>query len=136
MSDNLKVKVAHLSMVQGTIGRMATGSFTIKGYVVALLVALLIAYSRESLQDGYWFILYFPFLLSYLDLYYLKKERGYRELYASISALDDGDGFFRMALSSEEKEKHSLLDGIKSPAIWPFYTLLFILVSFFLCAMK
>lgn len=134
--DQLKIKIAHLNMLQGVISRMATGSFTIKGYVVALLVALLIAFSRESVDKGFSIIIYFPFLLSLLDIYYLRQERVYREVYNRSAKSKESDCNFSMGPSKDDLSSISYWGCSTSVAIWPFYGLLVLLVTVFLCALK
>lgn len=136
MCDGLKAKIAHLGMIQGVISRMATGSFTIKGYVVALLVALMIAFSRGSLDEGFKLIVYFPFFLIFLDAYYLRQERIYRGMYSLVAKRESVDMDFRMGPDKDEVKSISYLKCWMSVAILPFYGLLVILITIFLFAMK
>lgn len=133
---SLKIKIAHLSMLQGVISRMATGSFTIKGYVVALLVALLIAFSRENVDKGFAFIVYFPFFLALLDIYYLKQEKVYRKVYSQAAKSKEADSNFSMGPSEDDLNSISYWGCSTSVAILPFYGLLVVLVTVFLCSLK
>jgi hypothetical protein len=67
-----------LDYIQGIIDRLASNSFKIKGWTVALVVAALLFRSNRY-QFLSAFIPLFGFW--YLDAYYLRLERKYREMY-------------------------------------------------------
>lgn len=136
MSEKHKVKIAHLGMIQGVVSRMMTGSFSVKGYVVGLLVALLIAYSRGVIHAEFGFILGLPFLFLFLDLYYLRQERIYRRLYRDVAGADKEDEKFNLEPSLEAKKNIGYFSGLSSLSIWPFYLLLGITVAAFLAALR
>lgn len=76
--------MAHLPMIQGVINRMGNNSFLIKGWTVTLLAAI---FALEATANNNKFI--FIGLIStaifwFLDSYYLKQEKLYRELYNNI----------------------------------------------------
>lgn len=136
MTERLKVKIAHLGMIQGIISRMMTGAFSVKGYVVALLVALLIAYSRGALSSGFGLILVLPFLFVFLDLYYLRQERLYRELYREVAESENEDERFRLKPSEDIEKRICYISGLGSLSIWPFYSLIAVTVAVFWFALR
>ena len=79
-------KIAHLQMIQGVINRMAGNSFMLKGWTVALLVAVT-AMKKEGwisppemciggilIVGVFWF----------LDAYYLAQEQEFRDIYNNV----------------------------------------------------
>ena len=78
----------HLSFIQGVITRMNSNSFSMKGWMVALVAALCAMFASNSSQsfDYVFFIIAIPIVLVFwfLDAYYLKKERQYRDLYNEV----------------------------------------------------
>ena len=79
-------KIAHLQMIQGVINRMAGNSFMLKGWTVALLVAVT-AMNKEGwisppemciggilIVGVFWF----------LDAYYLAQEQEFRDIYNNV----------------------------------------------------
>lgn len=123
MTDDVKV-VEHIKLVQPIITRMSTSSFAVKGFSLTTQ-ALLLGF---AFKDSIWQlnIVFFvtTLLLAMVDMYYLWQERLFRALYNDIRKKDTTD--FTMNTSPyKKKEKYS--SSIKSVAIWPFYTSLFII---------
>ncbi|MFJ9725779.1 hypothetical protein ACIRP3_23780 [Streptomyces sp. NPDC101209] len=79
-------RAKHLELLQGTIARLGTNSFVIKGWTMTLTGALgavatqtsgrPVAATALSLTVGFWL----------LDSYYLRRERIFRSLYEKAAA--------------------------------------------------
>lgn len=71
----------HLEMLQNIIARLASNSFSIKGWAVAL-VAVLGGFAAKDSDPRFVFGLWLPaFCFWGLDTYYLRQERLFRALY-------------------------------------------------------
>lgn len=80
MTDFHDNEVKHLEMIQSVITRMAQNSFLLKGWAMTLITALF----ALGLDKGseIWLVTLLPlFSFWYLDAFFLKTERNYRELY-------------------------------------------------------
>lgn len=87
MSD---AKHQHLNMIQGTIGRLASNSFQMKGWSV-VIVSALFALSAANSNKYFALIALFPaFIFWLLDGYFLMQERLFRHLYDEVRAKDVG----------------------------------------------
>jgi hypothetical protein len=77
-------KLKHLELIQGVITRMGGNLFTLRGWMITLVVALSAAFlefDRNELQV----ILVLVVLIFWVhDAYYLSLERGYRHLYNKV----------------------------------------------------
>lgn len=115
--------IAHLPLVQGVINRMGNNSFLIKGWTVTLVAAIFALAAAESNQK-FIFIALFPSLVFwYLDAYYLKQEKLYRELYNDIVA--DCSRVDAFTMKTEKYETNCVLRLMLTRSTGPFYMLLF-----------
>lgn len=86
MSDNniIPTEIIHkeIDLVQNCISRMANNSFLLKGWAVSLVAAIL-AIIHEKINPVQISIILASIILCfwYLDAFFLKSERMYRELY-------------------------------------------------------
>lgn len=95
-------RIKYLEMIQGIIVRMASNSFSLKGWAVTL-VAGIFALSGKDTDKMYFLVAYLPILVFWgLDSYYLLQERLYRALYDKVRQLPVGENSFSMAVSTEE----------------------------------
>ena len=77
-------KIKHLEFIQNIITRMNSNSFTIKGWMVTIVSALLALYANSS-NEIFIFIAIVPvFIFWVLDAYYLMQERIFRNLYNDV----------------------------------------------------
>ena len=78
----------HLSFIQGVITRMNSNSFSMKGWMVAIVSALCAVYAANPSSEASY--IYFiaaiiaDILFCFLDSYYLKMEKEYRKLYEKV----------------------------------------------------
>ncbi len=80
--DNEKIK--YLEFIQNVITRMNSNSFQLKGWLIAIVSALLALYANGS-NVIYIFIAIIPTIVFWcLDTIYLKQEKQYRALYKDV----------------------------------------------------
>ena len=94
--NEMDAKIKHMEMIQGVINRMASNSFSLKGWSVVLVSAL---FALAASQAQFFFVLlaYFPaFAFWILDAYYLRQERLFRKLYDDVRTKSDGEIDFSM----------------------------------------
>ena len=118
----------HLSFIQGVITRMNSNSFSMKGWMVAIVSALLAVYATNatSAHSYVYFIaaLIADVIFCFLDAYYLKMERQYRDLYDTIRK-NPVDTDFAMDASNSDK---TTCEALKSPSVWVLYSIVFLLL--------
>ena len=79
-------KVTYLNMIQGVITRMAGNSAIMKGFASTIIVAVFGMMVTEIVKWYYLLIALIPMIsFVYLDIFYLKLEKKYRNLYALIA---------------------------------------------------
>lgn len=120
----------HLSFIQGVITRMNSNSFSMKGWMVAIVSALCAVYAANSQADAAY--VYFivaiiaDILFCFLDAYYLKMEKEYRKLYSKVlKSPEETD--FNMRIGDEQKV--CLCEALKSPSVWILYTVVAVLLG-------
>lgn len=106
--------INHLQMVQEVIKRMASNSFSLKGWAVSLVAGIFALSSKES-DKMYFLVAYIPCIIFWgLDAYYLRQERLFRALYdmvrlkhqpASNFSMDTSICLDDKSLSEDEKKK-------------------------------
>lgn len=120
MNSNEK-RLKHLELIQGVITRMGSNLFTLRGWMITLVVGLSVAFlevGRNELQ----IILVLVVLIFWVhDAYFLSLERGYRCLYNKVRKLDEDVIDFSMDVSE--------FDVLKTTSIW--YCMLSKTLSFF-----
>ena len=111
----------HLSFIQGVITRMNSNSFSMKGWMVAIVSALAAIYASDATNPygDIYFVVAIPVVLIFcgLDAYYLKMERQYRDLYNKVLA-NPTDTDYNMNASSF---KRTLWKAFWSPSVWILY---------------
>ena len=92
-------KLKHLELIQGVITRMGGNLFTLRGWMITLVVALSAAFlelGRNELQ----MILVMVIVIFWVhDAYFLSLERGYRCLYNKVRKLKEEEIDFSMDIS-------------------------------------
>ena len=123
----------HLSFIQGVITRMNSNSFSMKGWMVAIVSALCAVYASNSTAGAAY--VYFiaaivaDILFFFLDAFYLKMEKEYRNLYDKVLKHPD-DTDFKMQIDKDDKELIVCLwEAIKSPSVWVLYSIVFVLLG-------
>lgn len=91
----------HLQFIQGVITRMNTNSTSMKGWMVAIVSALLALYANSS-NPTYLWVAIIPVVLFWIfDTYYLRIERQYRMLYYKTIKNDSSIELYDMDASKE-----------------------------------
>jgi hypothetical protein len=86
-------RIERLKIIQGVINRLATCSFQLKGWVVAL-AATLQAFLKGEANPIYLFVPALPVIgFWFLDDWYLRQERLFRRLYDDVSCKDASPNF-------------------------------------------
>ena len=113
----------HLEMIQNIVDRMARCSFWIKGWSVAIVIALLAVIFRQG-ANIYMYWLIFPILLlGLLDAYYLWQENRFRGTYDNVRSEDDTD----FEMKPDESKKY--WGVVISITISGFYFILCLLIT-------
>jgi len=109
-----------LAHIQNIIDRQASNSFKIKGWTVTLVVVALLFRSNNFEL----FIGYIPLIgFWYLDAYYLKQERKFRELYNWVreNRPENDDYHFDMNPSRFEDNVRNTADLMVTKSMLYFY---------------
>lgn len=94
--DAMEDKVRHLEMLQTIIQRMATCSFTLKGWNV-VLVSAIFALAVGAEKSHLVFLAYLPAVVFWLlDGYFLRQERLFRRLYDKVRDTSEEEIDFSM----------------------------------------
>jgi hypothetical protein len=116
MSDQINDK--HLALVQGVVNRLAGNSFTLKGWSVTLVSALL-ALAAKDADPWLVAVALLPTLTFWgLDGYFLGQERLFRGLYARL--IDPNDEVPGFSMKTEPL----------TPAVWARATFSLTLLTF------
>lgn len=93
-------KMKYLELIHGVITRMASNSFSLKGWAVTL-VAGFFALAEKDTDKMYFLVTYIPICVFwFLDSYYLQQERLYRALYNHVRIIDENHIDFSMSTDS------------------------------------
>ena len=100
-------KGKHLEFIQGTVNRLSTNSFLLKGWSV-VLVSALFALASAEFNLYFIYLAWFPAIAFWiLDGYFLWQERLFRRLYDHVRSLDEQDIDFSMDTSPHVAETTS-----------------------------
>lgn len=113
----MEEKIKHLEFIQNIITRMNSNSFTIKGWMITIVSALLALYANSS-NEIFMFIAIVPvFIFWLLDAFYLTQERIFRCLYNDVI-------YDRITPVFSMKPKDNTVcyfEVLWSKTIWPLY---------------
>ncbi|MQU55620.1 hypothetical protein [Pseudomonas sp. FSL R10-1339] len=124
-------KIAHLGFIQGTINRMGSNAFLIKGWTLALIAALL-AISPDKITLNYLIITLTPVVLfGWLDTYYLHQEKLFIELYREVAQNNTTN--FSMDTQTVRAHTPPMWKVSLSVSILPFYLLICSLLAILYC---
>lgn len=87
MANNEYNKFNHLTLIQGIISRLASNSFMIKGWLVAILTGSLALSDKLAGKISCLPLLYFSLIILFWisDAYFLYLERKYRNKYNKVN---------------------------------------------------
>jgi hypothetical protein len=122
-------KQKHLEFLQGTINRMASNLFLLKGWTITLIAALFALSAKDS-NRAYVLIAYFPALVFWiLDGYFLSQERRFRSLYDSVRKLDEDKIDFSMDTTPFKTEwRNSWAGAMLSKTLATYYGVLVVIM--------
>lgn len=128
-ADN-NIRIKYLEMIQSTMTRMASNSFTLKGWAVTLVAGTFALSSKDS-DKLFYLVAYIPIILFwFLDAYYLQLERKYRDLYNVAMALPIENIDFNLTVQRGDiNKKTSYLQVLLSITEICFYVPLAVLVA-------
>ena len=120
---NMENKYKHMDYVQSAISRMASNSFYLKGWNITIIAAIVALSFKESDWRIYACALVLNVVFWFLDAYYLKQEKLFRELYNKVPKISDDNLVDFSMNTSEFKEKVSAIPClmIKNISITPLY---------------
>lgn len=133
--DRREFLFKEIDLIQKVIGRMGNNSFLIKGWGTTLIVASLL------LSDTvyYHFVAFLPLIVFwYLDSYFLRIEKLYRNLYNWLIVNRMKGSEFLLDMDSKSLEKRFGKDTAKlrrvmfSKTLFAFYGLLLVIIIIFL----
>ena len=117
MKDFKEQEIKHLEFIQAIINRMNSNSFTIKGWAITIVSALLALYANSS-NAIYVFTAIIPTILFWLlDSYYLQQERKFRGLYNDIVNCKKNIECFSMPINEYKEGTYTLWSAFKSKTI-------------------
>lgn len=91
----------HLQFIQGVITRMNSNSANMKGWMVAIVSAMLALYANSSNVLYIWVAIVPTILFWIFDTYYLRLEKQYRKLYNKVISKNSTVATFDMNASEE-----------------------------------
>lgn len=119
----------HLAFIQGVISRMNSNSFSMKGWMVAIVSAMMAVYaSNANTSASYVYIIAAiasVIIFCFLDAYYLKMEKQYRDLYHKVLENRVETDFVMDANCF----KRTIWEALRSSSIWILYSSVFLLLS-------
>lgn len=125
---------SYLTILQSVISRMATNSASCKTWCITLVSAIIVIVADKGRPNYVWISVVPIGLFCLLDAYYLAVERQFRDLYNEFirklhfgSATVD-DVFFLAPRSGLPQTSKGIVDAFGSIAVWPFYSLLAVML--------
>lgn len=102
--STMENKYKHMDYIQSAISRMASNSFYLKGWNITIIAAIVALSFKESDWRIYACALILNIVFWFLDSYYLKQEKLFRELYKKISLVSD-DSAIDFSMDTREFKK-------------------------------
>ena len=122
--------IGYLNLIQGNIARMAGNSALMKGFAATMIAAMLGMAVSESVKWYYIAVSLIPVLAFVrLDIFYLQRERRYRNLYNLVAENDNLNLKYTLNLRSSKLENYKntiykdtgFVKTMCSVSIWQFY---------------
>ena len=132
LSKNEKLLIEEIKVIQDVIKRMANNSFSVKTWTITLIVATLLFKG----SNNHIFIAFIPLIAFwFLDSYYLKQERLFREVHNWITTyrLENDDKLFNLNPTPFNDKVQSVFRIMFSVSTLPFYgSILIMLIGYIL----
>ena len=114
-------RLKHLEFIQGVITRMGGTLFTLRGWMITLVVGLSVAFLEFDRNELQIVLILVVFIFWIHDAYFLSLERGYRGLYDKVRKLNEEEIDFSMDVSEFNK--------LRTTSVW--YCMLSKTLTFF-----
>lgn len=114
-------KLKHLEFIQGTVNRLSTNSFLLKGWSVVLVSALFVLSGKENNHKFVYLALGPAIIFWGLDGYFLWEERLYRKLYDRVRAKTPNKIDFNMDTRDFLDDVGGWLRAVFSKTLIPFH---------------
>ena len=127
-------KYKHMDYIQAVISRMASNSFYLKGWNITIIAAIVALSLKESDWRIYGCALVLNMIFWFLDSYYLKQEKLFRELYKKVSQESD-DKKIDFSMNTQEFNKNVPTIPyimIKNTSITPLYLSIAVVLILFI----
>jgi hypothetical protein len=125
--------VAHLTLLQGVIARMANNSSSCKAWCTTLVSAILVVVADKDKPEYMGVAIIATVMFTVLDAYYLAIERGFRESYnAFVGALHENDETVTARLFVISRGGNTFVETLRaliSPSVWALYLPLLVLTA-------
>ena len=108
-------KYKHMDYIQSTITRMGSNSFYLKGWTITIVAAIVALSIKESDWKIYACALFLTIMFWFLDSYYLKQEKLFRELYKKVPSETDD---CRIDFSMDTSPYKNNVSNIPSIMFW------------------
>ena len=119
------LRVAHLNMIQGVIGRMSGFSAAAKNFCVTISAAIIgFAFQKQVPMLG-WAAFAVVLIFYAMDTYYLALEKRYRALYEEVAARDFADAD-QLSLKPPSWNLSTTFAAARSASVIGFYVMLLI----------
>ncbi|WP_371377421.1 hypothetical protein [Sporomusa aerivorans] len=115
----MDAKIKHLEMILAIINRMSNNSFLLKGWTVTVISALLAVFIKN--QGAYILAIFPVIMLWWLDAFFLRQEKLYRNLYKKVALTDSKNIDFLMNTSLVSKKTDSWFKIFFSKTLFIFY---------------
>jgi hypothetical protein len=92
----MEAKLKHLEFTQGVINRLAGNSFSLKTWAVTIVSAIVLLATKEGFPSVVLVALLPIMLFWFLDAYFLRQERIYREIYRIAAARSEPELSFSL----------------------------------------
>lgn len=117
-------KIAHLTLIQSIITRMASNLFYLRGWVITLISGVLVLLTQITIAKmPIIFLLGVIIIFWSYDGYFLSLERSFRDLYDKIRGKEESQIDFSMKFDEEilGRKKNSVIFCMLSPTLRYFY---------------
>ncbi|WP_025454205.1 hypothetical protein [Helicobacter pylori] len=132
-TDRAKILIEELKILQGVINRMAQNSLECKKWTLALVVGVL-SLKMEAVSNSYGLCVLGVLLLCFwfLDAYYLKRERLFREQYRWLikNRLKTDERLFEIFPAHQTCQSAQFSSAMFSISLFPYWVLGLCLVGY------
>ena len=139
MEEKNEKRIAHLTLIQGVITRMAGNLFYLRGWVITLIAGILVLLTQTG--TGKFPVIFLSIIIIIFwgyDGYFLALERKYRDLYDKVREKKESEIDFSMKLDKDilERKQNSMIFCIFSLTLLFFYSPLMIAVLYVIFFIK